>query len=307
MMATSEKVLSWWSQVDKWAVQVGISQSLILAVIQQESGGNANAFRYEPTYEKSYILASSDRLNICKKLGISTRDGATSWGLMQLMFFTAYGYGAKTIQMLLDPDQNIRFGVAHLAAMIKTHGSKEAALAAYNGGSGGAADWKAGRDTAAVRYARNVMALYLRYRDAALLKQPAGVNSVVLPSPIRNYFQPGEFACKCGCGMNRVKQPLIDTLNVIRERLGEPVTVTSGTRCPKRNKEAGGVTNSNHLSGEAADIQVRGIEPEKVRKVIRELWANGNLPDLAGLGSYKTFTHIDIAPNVSGRLRTWTE
>jgi hypothetical protein len=305
-MATSERVSKWWPQVDKWAVQVGISQSLILAVIQQESGGNANASRYEPAYEKSYILASSDRLNICKKLGISTRDGATSWGLMQLMFFTAYGYGAKTIQMLLDPDQNIRFGAAHLAAMIKTHGSKEAALAAYNGGSGGAADWKAGRDTAAVRYARNVMALYQQYRDTALLKQPAGVNPVTPSSPARNYFKTGEFACKCGCGTNKVKQPLMDTLNVIREKLGVPVTVISGTRCPKRNKEAGGVANSNHLSGEAADIQAKEIAPETVRKVIRELWTNGSLPDLAGLGSYETFTHVDIAPKVSGRLRTWT-
>ena len=304
-MPTSERVSKWWPQVDKWAVQVGVSQSLVLAVIQQESGGNPNASRYEPAYEKSYILASSDRLSLCKKLGISTRDAATSWGLMQLMFFTAYGYGAKTIQMLLDPDQNIRFGAAHLAAMIKTHGSKEATLAAYNGGSGGAADWKIGRDTAAVRYARNVMALYQQYRDAALLKQPAGANSAVPPSPARSYFQPGEFACKCGCGTNKVKQPLIDMLNVIREKLGVPITVTSGTRCVKRNKEVVGVSNSNHLSGEAADIQAKGTAPEKVREVIRALWKSGELPELAGLGSYKTFTHVDIAPKVKGRLRTW--
>jgi hypothetical protein len=305
-MATSEKVSKWWRIVDKWAVQTGVSQSLILAVIQQESGGNPDVSRYESGYEKSCILANPDRLNLCKKLGISTRDAASSWGLMQLMFFTAYGYGAKSINILLDPDQNIRFGSAHLAAMIKTHGSKEAALAAYNGGSGGAADWKAGRDTAAVRYARSVMALYGQYRDAALPKRPVGMNSVTLPSPDSSYFQSGEFACKCGCGTNKVKQPLIDMLNVIREKLGVPITVTSGTRCVKRNKEAGGVANSNHLSGEAADIQAKGIAPEAVRNIIRELWANGKLPDLAGLGSYKTFTHVDIAPKVSGRLRTWT-
>jgi hypothetical protein len=222
------------------------------------------------------------------------------------MFFTAYGYGAKSIAQLLDPDQNIRFGVAHLAAMIKTHGSKEAGLAAYNGGSGGAADWRAGRNTDATKYARKVMSLYQEYRDAALLKQSAGAMTATYIPAIRNYFQPGEFACKCGCGTNKVKQGLIDTLNIIREKLGVPITVTSGTRCVKRNKAAGGVSNSNHLSGEAADIQAKGVSPEEVRRVIRLLWSSGKLPDLAGLGSYKTFTHVDIAPKVAGRLRTWT-
>jgi hypothetical protein len=304
-MAISEKVLFWWPQVDKWAVQVGVSQSLILALIQQESGGDPNASRYESAYEKNYILANPDRLALCGKLGISTREAATSWGLTQLMFFTAYGYGANTVQMLLNPDDNIRFGAAHLAAMIKTHGSKEAGLAAYNGGSGGAAEWKAGRDAVAVRYARNVMALYQQYRDAALLKQTPDIKPSAPVSTTKSYFQPGEFSCKCGCGTNKAKQPLIDTLNVIREKLGVPITVTSGTRCVKRNKDAKGVSNSNHLSGEAADIQAKGIDPEKVREMIRELWKGGRLPDLAGLGSYKTFTHVDIAPKVAGRLRTW--
>jgi uncharacterized protein YcbK (DUF882 family) len=154
------------------------------------------------------------------------------------------------------------------------------------------------------------MVLYHEYRDAALLKQPqTQVNAAAAASvlPVRSYFQTGEFACKCGCGTNKVKQGLIDTLNVIRSTLDVPVNVTSGTRCAKRNKEAGGVSNSNHLSGEAADIQAKGISPEEVRRVIRSLWSSGRLPYLAGLGSYPTFTHVDIAPKVAGRLRTWTE
>jgi hypothetical protein len=309
-MTISEKVTRWWELADRWGVQVGVSQSLILAVMHQESGGNPEAKRYEPAYEKKYILDNPERMGLCAKLGISARDAATSWGLMQMMFFTAYGYNARSIKQLIDPNSNVRFGVAHLGAMIKTYGSKEAGLAAYNGGGGGAADYTAGRDTQAVRYSRNVMALYALYRDAALLKQPD--KQPVKEIPAKNYFQPGEFVfqpgefvCKCGCGTNKVKQPLIDTLNVIRERLGVPVVVTSGTRCAKHNKAVGGVANSNHLSGEAADIQAKGVSPDEVRGVIRELWSAGKLPELAGLGSYKTFTHADIAPKVAGRLRTW--
>jgi uncharacterized protein YcbK (DUF882 family) len=303
-MSTSEKVSRWWNLVDKWAVQTGVSQSLILAVIQRESGGDPNAKRYEPAYEKSYVLGSPERLKLCETLGISTRDAATSWGLMQLMFFTAYGYGAKTVKDLLDPDKNIRFGAAHLGALIKTHGGKEAALAAYNGGGKGATDWKLGNDTTATKYAKNVMALYNEYRDAALLKEPAADTSKAAASAW-NYFNAREFVCKCGCGTNKVKSALIDTLNVIRGTAGVPITVTSGTRCPTHNKKVGGVSNSNHLSGDAADIQAQGVSPEKLRGIIQNLWEQGKLPELAGLGAYKTFTHVDIAPKVKGRLRTW--
>ena len=50
---------------------------------------------------------------------------------------------------------------------------------------------------------------------------------------------------------------LIDrALDPIREAWGGPVTVTSGFRAQLLNKAVGGVKNSQHLSGEAADITV---------------------------------------------------
>jgi hypothetical protein len=224
---------------------------------------------------------------------------------MQLMFFTAYGYGAKTVKDLLDPDKNIRFGTAHLGALIKTHGSKEAALAVYNGGGKGASDWTAGKGTDATRYVKKVMALYNEYRDAALVKLPPAAKPSTSVNTGWNYFNVNEFVCKCGCGTNKVKSALIDTLNIIRGAVGAPITVTSGTRCPAHNKHVGGVADSNHLTGDAADIQAKGVAPADVRGVIRKLWEQGKLPELAGLGAYKTFTHVDIAPKVKGRLRTW--
>lgn len=171
-MATSQNVKRWWTLVDKWCVICGVSQSLALAVIQRESGGNPDATRYEMAFESKYVLGNATWLKRCAELKITPREAAASYGLMQLMFTTAWGYGCKDIKTALDPDQNIRFGVAHLAALIKKHGSKEAALAAYNGGDGAAADLKAGRDTAATRYSRKVMALYEEYRAEALTVAP---------------------------------------------------------------------------------------------------------------------------------------
>ena len=42
-------------------------------------------------------------------------------------------------------------------------------------------------------------------------------------------------------------------LQPLRDCFG-PIRITSGLRCPKLNKAVGGVENSQHLKGEAADI-----------------------------------------------------
>lgn len=43
-------------------------------------------------------------------------------------------------------------------------------------------------------------------------------------------------------------------LERVREALGVPVVVTSGYRCERLNKAVGGVSTSDHVSGQAADI-----------------------------------------------------
>ena len=43
-------------------------------------------------------------------------------------------------------------------------------------------------------------------------------------------------------------------LEPARHRLGRPITVNSGYRCQVHNKTVGGVANSQHVRGEAADI-----------------------------------------------------
>lgn len=52
---------------------------------------------------------------------------------------------------------------------------------------------------------------------------------------------------------------LAELLERIRERLGAPVLVTSGYRCPKLNRAVGGVTSSDHTQGHAADIVAPGF------------------------------------------------
>lgn len=47
-----------------------------------------------------------------------------------------------------------------------------------------------------------------------------------------------------------------NVLDPVREWYGKPIYVNSGYRCPELNKAVGGVNNSQHINGEAADIDV---------------------------------------------------
>lgn len=64
---------------------------------------------------------------------------------------------------------------------------------------------------------------------------------------------------------------LVDNLlDPIRQRWGKPIFVTSGFRCPELNKAVGGVRNSEHLTGCAADITLNSkSDNERLFKMIR--------------------------------------
>ena len=52
-------------------------------------------------------------------------------------------------------------------------------------------------------------------------------------------------------------------LEPLREHFNKPVVISSGYRCPKLNRLVGGVPNSQHQKGEAADIKLYSVEEGK--------------------------------------------
>lgn len=100
-------------------------------------------------------------------------------------------------------------------------------------------------------------------------------------------FTREELACNCGCGQDTIDYELMAILEDVRIWYGVPVTVTSGNRCTKYNKEVGGGKKSQHLLGRAADITVQGRTPKEVATYIQRIHNPG------GLGRYATFTHVD--------------
>lgn len=104
-------------------------------------------------------------------------------------------------------------------------------------------------------------------------------------------FAVREFACKDGSDAVLVAPRLVMVLQSLRSHFCAAVTINSGYRTPQYNAKVGGVTDSQHCYGTAADIVVRGKTPEQVAAYARQL-----MPDWGGVGIYakKGFTHIDV-------------
>lgn len=102
-------------------------------------------------------------------------------------------------------------------------------------------------------------------------------------------FRVKEFACTDGSDPIFIDTELVKILQKIRNHFGKSVTITSAYRTPTKNKAVGGTTYSQHLYGKAADIKIKGIAPKTVAA-----YANRLLPKSGGIGTYKTFTHIDV-------------
>lgn len=61
---------------------------------------------------------------------------------------------------------------------------------------------------------------------------------------------------------------LVDNvLDPVRDMVNAPIIITSGYRCPQVNRLVGGVDNSQHMSGCAADFHVQGFTPSMMYEV----------------------------------------
>ena len=73
------------------------------------------------------------------------------------------------------------------------------------------------------------------------------------------------------------------------------MTIISGYRTVPYNKRCGGSKKSQHLEGIAADIRVKGVEPQEVADVIESLISDGRCLE-GGIGVYpsQNFVHYDF-------------
>lgn len=107
-------------------------------------------------------------------------------------------------------------------------------------------------------------------------------------------FRVAEFACRDGSDVVLIHPSLVRLLEMIRDATEAPLHILSAYRTPSHNRAIGGVAQSAHLYGFAADVVSREVSPEMVAQLADGLNAGG-------VGRYDTFTHVDVR----GHNRRW--
>jgi soluble lytic murein transglycosylase-like protein len=129
----------------------GLDAALVCALVEQESGWNPWAMRYEPGFFAKYVAP----LYTNNKVGATEAYArGISWGLMQVMGQTAREKGAGSLYLstLCDPAVGLAVGCRILRQKLDAAGGDAArALLSWNGG--------ANKD-----YADEVLARVGRYR-----------------------------------------------------------------------------------------------------------------------------------------------
>lgn len=112
------------------------------------------------------------------------------------------------------------------------------------------------------------------------------------------HFKLSEFKCHCGCHETRIDIRLVKILDDIREHFGNSCIITSGVRCPKHNKEVGGVSTSWHLStrgGKASDFYIIGVNVTTLLSYCIDLRNQGKIRyTYTNDTTMKNVVHIDI-------------
>lgn len=118
---------------------------------------------------------------------------------------------------------------------------------------------------------------------------------------LSEHFSKKEFACKCGCGEWDVDPQLVKICEGIRTEINMPLRVNSGRRCKENNTRAGGVPNSYHTQGKAADLSC-ALTPKKLFESIKKLYEAGKLPGLEYCKEYDWGVHIDTGKKRKNRF-----
>lgn len=109
-------------------------------------------------------------------------------------------------------------------------------------------------------------------------------------------FRDEEFVCRCGrCAWSKpcvglVSAELMGACQRVRDAYGGPVRVTSGRRCPSHNRDVGGVSNSYHTRGLAADLTADDM--------LRLADACVSVEELSYIEMHDRYIHVDV-----GRVR----
>jgi stress response protein YsnF len=225
-------------------------------------------------------------------------SGKGAVGLMQVMPPTAREIAAKlgdtqfpagendtaVAAYLTNPYVNKRYGEFYLKEQLRTFANTrdplEAALVAYNAGPSVAQKWvESGYDDKVLPketrdYKTNIMA---SIKSSPVKGDPSSVKFVGLGEGVSKDLQGRVADAFATVGQTKVK-------------------VNSGYRSKEKNAEVGGADKSQHLDGNAMDIDVSGMKITERIELIKALSNSG----VTGIGVYANSIHADL-----GGRRAW--
>lgn len=253
------------------------------AVVWQESGGKASAVSPKGAIGLMQVMPRT-AVEISRELG----DGLISADMSD----------ERIASIISNPTTNERYGEYYLRKMIRNYsarGGVEAALIAYNGGGKRAEEWiKSGFDDSVLP------AETRKYYKSIMARLPTTSPGTEKGDPSSVRIEEGErkgLAALTGASTAKLNKDLIDRVQTAFAGLGiNRVKINSGFRDPEENARVGGAKQSEHMDGNAMDIDVTGYSiPERV-KIIEALSAAG----ITGLGIGTNIIHADV-----GGRRAW--
>ncbi|MBI5569310.1 MAG: peptidase M15 [Desulfomonile tiedjei] len=119
------------------------------------------------------------------------------------------------------------------------------------------------------------------------------------------HFTPREFTCKCDGYCDHpdvISLGTVAKLDRIRDLIGKPVEVISGTRCERHNNKVAGRVRSAHL---AKDGCSRAVDVRCPDAAYRFAFLTAALPLFNRIGIGKDFIHVDDDPELPPGM-IWT-
>lgn len=93
-----------------------------------------------------------------------------------------------------------------------------------------------------------------------------------------------------------VRPELVEKLGTLQSQFGRELPINSGFRDKGHNAKVGGAKGSQHIHGNAVDLDVSGLSKEERVELIRQASAQG----FTGIGVYNNAIHLDL-----GNRRSW--
>jgi hypothetical protein len=249
------------------------------SLVIQESGGDSKAVSSKGAIGTMQVMPGTAR-DIAKE--IHDENFNPNWDPQQIS------------EYLSNDTVNQRYGDYYLKKQIRDFGPKggiEAALIAYNGGPARAKAWiESGRDDSVIPKES------ADYYKAIMGRLPGmGPSGKGDPKGVSLVFS--DRTDIKGQDEAHVNPDLVGRIKTSFAALGiDKVKINSGARDKDENDRVGGAKGSQHLHGNAMDIDVSGYSTAERVQLIRTLSANG----ITGLGIGSNMIHADL-----GGRRAW--